>query len=141
MIKINCSIKGKVVEQDEKENGLRAILNFGHTVGHAIESVMDFELLHGECVSLGMIAACKIAEYMEIIDEKVSERVENLIKKVGLPTKLPEIDIDKVYRQMFYDKKVRNEKLLFVLPKKIGEVIQTNIEDEDIIMRAITYLK
>ncbi len=59
---MNCSIKGSVVEKDEKESGLRAILNFGHTIGHAIETVMDFNLLHGECVSLGMVGAFRLGK-------------------------------------------------------------------------------
>ena len=69
VIKTNCLIKGKVVEQDEKETGLRAILNFGHTIGHAIESVSNFQLLHGECISIGMVGACKIAQYIGMIND------------------------------------------------------------------------
>jgi len=102
--KRNCSIKASVV---------RAILNFGHTIGHAIETVMNFELLHGECVSLGMVGAMRMALYLEMIDEQSVNRVKNTLDKIGLPTRLEGIDVDKVYNQMFYDKKIKGSKLTF----------------------------
>jgi 3-dehydroquinate synthase len=137
MAKINCSIKGSVVEKDEREKELRAILNFGHTIGHAIESIMNFKMLHGECVSLGMVGALKIAQSLEMLDKSVVENVERLLERVGLPIRFEGIDVDKVYNQMFYDKKVQDNKLMFVLPRKIGEVVLINVEDEDIIKQAI----
>ncbi|MDQ2086161.1 3-dehydroquinate synthase [Herbivorax sp. ANBcel31] len=141
IVKINCSIKGNVVEKDEKESGLRAILNFGHTIGHAIETVMGFEFLHGECVSLGMIAAFKVANYLDIIDDKSTEKVKKTLEKISLPVTLQNIDVDRVYNQMFYDKKVKGNKLQFILPrKKIGEVIQCTIDDEKVIKKAIESL-
>lgn len=142
IVKINCSIKGSVVEKDEKESGLRAILNFGHTIGHAIETVMDFKLLHGECVSLGMIGAFRLANYLDLIDEGTTQKVKNTLEKIGLPVTLKDIDVEKVYNQMFYDKKVVGDKLKFILPrKKIGEVIQCTIEDEKLIKMAIESLR
>lgn len=142
LAKINCSIKGNVVEKDEKESGLRANLNFGHTVGHAIETVMNFELFHGECVALGMIAAFKMAQYLEMVDSELVDKVRNTLLKIGLPVRLEGIDVEKVYNQMFFDKKVKGNKLTFVLPrKKIGEVIQCTIDDENLIKRAISELK
>jgi 3-dehydroquinate synthase len=141
MAKVNCSIKGSVVEKDEKESGLRAVLNFGHTVGHAIETVMDFELMHGECVSLGMIGAFKMAQYLKMIDEIEVEKVSSTLDKIGLPVRVENIDVDKVYNQMFYDKKVKGNKLNFILPReRIGEVIQCVIEDEGLIKRVISEL-
>lgn len=141
IVKTNCSIKGSVIEKDEKESGLRAILNFGHTIGHAIETVMDFELLHGECVSLGMIGAFRMTNYLNLIDEESTLKVEDTLKKIGLPVTLEGIDVEKVYNQMFYDKKIVGNKLKFILPrKKIGEVVQCTIEDEKVIKRAIESL-
>ncbi|MCX7746655.1 MAG: 3-dehydroquinate synthase [Clostridia bacterium] len=137
MAKVNCSIKGNVVEEDEKESDLRAILNFGHTIGHAIESVFGFELLHGECVSLGMVGAFKMAEYLEMVDEDTVKRVIKTLKNIGLPVKLERMDVDKVYNQMFYDKKIKDNKLTFILPKGIGEVIQCSIQDEELIKRVL----
>ncbi len=134
MVKANCSIKGKIVEEDEKESGLRSILNFGHTIGHAIESVSNFSLLHGECVSVGMAGAFRIAKKLGLVDDSLIERVEETLGKIGLPVKVSGLDAREVYEQMFHDKKVRQGKLLFVLPKRIGEVIQCFIDDEGLIM-------
>jgi 3-dehydroquinate synthase len=141
LAKINCSIKGRVVEQDEKESGVRANLNFGHTIGHAIETTKNFELLHGECVAIGMVGACKLALHMNMISEKVAERVIGLLRKTGLPVNLPSLDAEKVYNQMFYDKKIRDGKLNFILPKSIGEVIQVSVDDERLIKRVLEELK
>lgn len=142
LAKVNCSIKGDVVEKDEKESGLRANLNFGHTIGHAIETVMNFKLLHGECVSLGMVAAFKMAQYLEMVEPELVEKVRGTLLKIGLPVRLEGIDVDKVYNQMFFDKKMKGNKLTFILPrKKIGEVIHCTIDDEVLIKRAISDLK
>ncbi len=141
LAKVNCTIKGSVVEQDEKESDLRAILNFGHTIGHAIESVYEFEYLHGECVSLGMVAALKMACDLEMIEESNMQRVIETLNKIGLPVKLDHIDVDEVYERMFFDKKVKDNKITFVLPKSIGEVIQCVVEDEALIKNAIKYLQ
>lgn len=138
---INCSIKGKVVEQDEKESGLREILNFGHTFGHAIESAYGFKLLHGECVALGMVAAYRMAFYLGRVNEEMCEKVENVMKKAGLPVRLPGIDIHDVCKRMFYDKKVKNNKITFVLPEDIGKVCRTIIEDMDLIKKVLSELK
>ncbi len=135
--KVNCSIKGSIVEQDEKENELRAVLNFGHTIGHAIESAYGFELLHGECVSLGMIAAFKIAFRLEMVGENVIMKVTDTLLKAGLPVRLENIDVDKVYSHMLHDKKIRNNKMMFILPKGIGEVLQCVIDDEELIKKTI----
>jgi len=138
--KTNCSIKGKVVEEDEKESGLRAILNFGHTIGHAIETVSNFNLLHGECVSLGMVGAFKMAQHLEMLDKTIVEKVENMLEKVGLPIRLRGMNIDKVYNQMFFDKKIKNNRLTFILPRDVGDVIQLNIDDVTLIKRVLSEL-
>lgn len=140
MTKMNCRIKGDVVEEDEKEQDIRAILNFGHTIGHAIESVSSFDLLHGECVSLGMAGAYYMARYMGMVEEAVVARVLGMLQRAGLPVRLPNMDIDKVYLQMFQDKKIINNKLNFILPKGIGEVVQCTIEDEVLIKKVLADL-
>lgn len=141
IVKVNCSIKGSVVEKDERESGLRAILNFGHTIGHAIETVMDFKLLHGECVSLGMVAVFNLANYLDLIDDYATQKVKETLEKINLPVSLKGIDVEKVYNQMFYDKKIVGDKLKFILPrKKIGEVVQCTLEDENLIKKAIESL-
>ena len=140
LAKMNCSIKGSVVEQDEKDSDLRAILNFGHTIGHAVESVSEFSLLHGESISIGMMGAYKLAQDMEMIDERTLAKVAATFEKAGLPVKLPGFDVNKVYDRMFHDKKVKGGKLNFVLPRAIGEVIQCSIEDEELVKGVLAWL-
>jgi 3-dehydroquinate synthase len=140
IIKTNCLIKSKVVEFDEKEKGIRAILNFGHTIGHAIESSLEFRLTHGECVALGMIAACSIAVKLDFFTEQRKQRIIALLTVLGIPTNDSEIDIEKVQQEMKNDKKVSGGKLHFVLPKKIGEVIECNHVDEGMIRESIREL-
>lgn len=138
--KMNCTIKGSVVEQDEKESGLRSILNLGHTIGHAIETVQNFELLHGECVSLGIAGIFRMGLYLGMVDEATASKVEGTLSRIGLPVRLKGLDVEKVYRQMFHDKKVKGSKLHFVLPKKIGEVVECVIEDEELIKKVLADL-
>ncbi len=139
--KQDCIIKGKVVEADEKEAGIRAILNFGHTFGHAIESAYDFTLLHGECVSLGIIAAFNMAVLLNLAVQKDADKVAVTLTKAGLPIKLPDIDVKKVYSHMLHDKKMKAGKLKFVLPKKIGEVEMYTTDDENLIREVLKTLK
>lgn len=138
--KANCTIKGSVVEQDEKESGLRAILNFGHTIGHAIESVSEFELMHGECVAIGMVGAFRMAQHLGMVEEKALEKVTGTLQKIGLPTSFRGMDIEKIFCQMFHDKKIKENKLVFILPKRIGEVVELRIEDSDLIKKVLLEL-
>ncbi len=137
LAKRNCSIKGQVVEQDEREDDLRAVLNLGHTIGHAIETVQNFSLLHGECVAIGIVGAFRLSFYMDILPEPVIENVKAILVKLGLPVSLPGMDVEKVYQQIFYDKKVKDNKLKFVLPRKIGEVFQCTIEDTELLKKVL----
>ncbi len=137
MARVNCSIKGKVVEQDEREEGLRAILNFGHTIGHAIESASNFRLLHGECVSIGMVGAFRMALHLGMTDEDAVEKVMALLNKLGLPIKATGMDMDEVFNRMFYDKKIKKGKLVFILPKAIGQVVQLSIDDLELVKKVL----
>ena len=140
MDKINCSIKADVVEQDEKENGLRAILNFGHTIGHAVESAYDFKMTHGECVGIGMVGASYIAYKRNMIDESTLNRIENVLDMYGFKIRvdLPEKEV--VYGYMQKDKKKIAGKLKFVLPTKVGDVMQTTDVSKDEIFAAFDYI-
>ncbi len=140
IIKLNCSIKGRVVEQDEREGDLRGILNFGHTIGHAVESVSDFTLLHGECISVGMTGAYRLAQKFGMVDAKTVERVKKTLIKAGLPIKAQGMDANKIFDKMFYDKKVKGGKLKFVLPKRIGEVVQYTVDDENTVKEVLEEL-
>lgn len=140
LAKRNCSIKGQVVEQDEREDDLRAVLNLGHTIGHAIETAQNFELLHGECVAIGIVGAFRLSFYMDILPETVIENVKAILVKLGLPVSLPGMDVEKVYQQIFYDKKVKDNRLKFVLPRRIGEVFQCTIEDTELLKKVLNDL-
>jgi len=140
LAKRNVSIKGQVVEQDEKENDLRAVLNLGHTIGHAVETAMDFKLLHGECVSIGIVGAFKLSHRMEVLPESIVEQVKALLVKLELPVSLPGMDVDRVFQQIFYDKKVKDNKLKFVLPRRIGEVFQYTVEDTELVKKVLVDL-
>lgn len=141
VVKTCCSIKAGIVEKDEKERDLRAILNFGHTVGHALESVSEFSLCHGEAVSLGMVAAMKMSNHIDMMDEKQLTKVIELLKKIGLPVHLDRVDVELIYERLFFDKKIKNNKLNFILPRKIGEVVRCNIDDEALIKGVIKGLE
>ena len=108
-------IKTDIVERDEKEEGLRGILNYGHTIGHALETVSNYELKHGQAVSIGMMAAAKISSRMEILDEVEIVKLERIIERAGLPTEMPDIDKEAVWEAMQHDKKVVQDRIRFVL--------------------------
>lgn len=140
MAKRNCSIKASVVEADEKESGLRAILNFGHTIGHAVESAMNFTLTHGECVGIGMAAVCRIAVNRRLISEGVAADIETVMQSYGFRLKLPLPDFDVIYSFMQKDKKKSDGKLNFVLPVGIGDVVRVNDVTQDEICKAIEHI-
>ncbi|MDY7012340.1 MAG: 3-dehydroquinate synthase, partial [Cyanobacteriota bacterium] len=114
----SCQAKAEVVSQDEKEAGLRAILNYGHTVGHAIESLTGYRLVnHGEAVAIGMAIAGEIAIQLEMWTEQDVQRQKALIEKAGLPVEIPaHLDIEAIIDALGTDKKVKAGKVRFVLP-------------------------
>ena len=139
VITVSCQAKASVVQQDEREKNLRAILNYGHTVGHALETLTEYKVYrHGEAIAVGMVCAAKISALMKIGDEKVYQRLEALLKKAGLPTQLDKkLDQDQLVELLKADKKVRNSKVRFVLPEAIGKVVIRDDVPEDIIRKAL----
>ena len=122
---INSSIKTKshIVSKDEQEHGLRAILNYGHSFGHVIENLCGYgEFLHGEAISIGMKIAGGIALEKGLWSNEEFIRQDNLLKSYSLPTKIPKINKKEVITILMGDKKVRDGKMRFILPKGIGEV-------------------
>ncbi|MGZ4973351.1 MAG: 3-dehydroquinate synthase, partial [Limisphaerales bacterium] len=120
-----CEIKADVVGQDETESGLRAILNFGHTIGHAIEAISGYgKYLHGEAISIGQVAAAKISAGQFGLSESEVARITQLFKRAGLPTqiKLSAPQRAKLFAAMKVDKKVSAGEIKFVLARKIGAV-------------------
>jgi 3-dehydroquinate synthase len=122
----SVKIKAEVVEKDELDSGLRNILNYGHTIGHAIESVSDFKIKHGEAVAVGMLAAARISNKMGMLDENGVVRLKRIIEKASLPTKVPDFEIEGIMQAMRHDKKVRQDKVRFVLLKSIGNTLITD---------------
>ena len=116
----NCNVKYQVVMKDEKEKSLREILNLGHTVGRAIETVSDYKLLHGEALSIGMVAQVTLGCKLGFLTKEERDRVIALQKKVGLPVEIPDyIDREALVKKLYTDKKVRDGKLRFVFQKGI----------------------
>ena len=120
-------IKAKIIEQDEKDLNLRNILNYGHTIGHAIETLLKFKLKHGEAVAIGMMAAGRISNKMGMLSNNELYRMKDVIEKAGLVTKAPKIDITQLIEIMKHDKKVLAGKIRFVLLNSIGEAIMSDV--------------
>jgi len=122
----SAKIKAEVVAQDELDLGLRHILNYGHTVGHAIEATSDFNIAHGQAIAIGMVAAARIANKLGIMNSQTSLRIKKIITRAGLPTKLPDIDTASIIQAMSHDKKIAQGKIKLVLPKSPGNVFITD---------------
>ncbi len=130
-----CRLKARIVGKDERESGIRAMLNFGHTVGHALEAAGGYigdpeqgrggGILHGEAVSIGMVAAAKMARHVGAASGKTAERLIALLREFGLPTSLrpaKRLDVNMLVRAMKADKKVRAGEFTFILPRRTGAV-------------------
>ena len=139
----SCRIKASVVAQDEKESGLREILNYGHTFGHAVESLCRFALPHGHCVALGMVCAMRYAVEARMFAEADMQTAVDALTRFGLPTQLPAglpgglPSLEDVYTSMLSDKKTKNRKLHLVLPTGIGTVRRVETEDKTAVLRGL----
>ncbi len=129
----SCRLKADVVARDEREEtGLRAVLNFGHTIGHAIEAVAGYDgpFQHGEAVAVGMAAESRLAQRLGWIGPEISDRLVRLLVRFGLPTKATGLDPDRLIAAMSLDKKNQRGRLRFVLPRSIGKVELTDEPSE-----------
>lgn len=123
--KKNCEIKYRVVMKDERESGLREILNLGHTVGRAVETVSNYELMHGEAVAIGLVAQALLSKKFGYMSDEQVNRLINLLKKAHLPVSLPSyVNRDELTKKLYTDKKVKNGQLRFVLQDGIGSIVQ-----------------
>jgi 3-dehydroquinate synthase len=128
----SCEIKAAVVSQDERERNLRAILNFGHTFGHAIEVATAYQsFLHGEAVGLGMLMAADLSRRLSLIDASLLERIRTLLTRAGLPTAAPRIGAARALELMHMDKKVQAGTLRLVLLEKLGHAVVTGTYSSD----------
>ena len=135
----NLRIKAGVVESDEREHGRRAILNFGHTIGHAVESWFDYQLRHGEGVGLGMVAAAHISRELGLLDQFEVERICAVLKLFDLPIVTPKpLDIEAVSALTFGDKKVLKGKRRWVLLDGLGKTVIRDDVEESLIREAIS---
>lgn len=121
----NCKIKYTVVMQDERETGLREILNLGHTIGRAIETVSDYKLLHGEALAIGLAAEAELACQFGYLAKAEQDEMVQLLKRARLPVAIPSyIDREELVKKLYTDKKVKNGTLRFVIQKGIGEIVE-----------------
>lgn len=121
----NCRVKYKVVMKDEKEDGLREVLNLGHTVGRAIETVSDYQLLHGESLAIGLVAEVKLSCKLGYMTKEERDKVIALLSKANLPVVIPDyVNREELVKKLYTDKKVKNGKLRFVIQKGIGDIVE-----------------
>jgi 3-dehydroquinate synthase len=133
-IQRSCEIKADVVRQDEKEGGLRAILNFGHTFGHAIEAGLGYgEWLHGEAVGCGMVMASDLSHRLGMIDVATKERIAAVVKAAGLPVKAPKLGTQRWLELMQVDKKNEGGQIKFILLQPLGKALITTVPDDALV--------
>ncbi len=133
-----CRIKKEFVELDERDRGLRRVLNFGHTVGHAVEAASGYALSHGESVAIGMVAAASLSEQLHHLPADDRRRIAALIRALGLPDRIPaNLDPDEIRSRMKRDKKKRGETVHFVLLKKLGVPIVNGGIPENMLIKTL----
>jgi len=143
LIKRAVQLKAKIVSLDEKEAGLRRILNFAHTIGHAIESLSQktkTPLLHGEAISLGMIAETKISHLMGLIGDEDFEKIVEAILKAKLPVVIKGIDAKKVMKLIYFDKKVERGEINWTLLQKIGKATVNQKVPKEIVEQSLKWI-
>lgn len=134
MVMKSCSVKKLVVEKDPKEQGERALLNFGHTIGHAIEKAKNFEMVHGECIALGMVAAAYISWKRENLSMDEYYEVRDMFVPFNLPISVEDIEPEEILALTKSDKKMEAGQVKFVLLKKVGKaVVDRSVTDEEIL--------
>lgn len=130
IIKQCCALKAAIVEQDELESGVRAALNYGHTLGHAVEALAGYgAFLHGEAVAIGMVQAARLSEKGGFSSSDCTERIRLLLSALGLPVELPVFPHDDYLRVLMRDKKVRDKGITFVFNRGIGAFTLENVSD------------
>lgn len=134
MVVKSCTYKKLVVEKDPTEKGERAILNFGHTIGHAIEKAKNFELLHGECVALGSVAAAYISWKKELLSMDEYYEIRDMFVPFNLPISIEDINPEEILQLTTSDKKMDGDRIKFILLKKVGKAfIDTTVTKDEIL--------
>ncbi len=134
IIATSCEIKARVVEKDERESRYRMVLNFGHTIGHAVEALTGYsDLIHGEAVAIGMVQAAKLSQHTGHCSEAVVDRISRLIDRFGLPTQLPPLNPEDIVQALYLDKKTTHSNLRFILVNDIGSIeIVDNVDEASV---------
>jgi 3-dehydroquinate synthase len=140
MLEIGCNIKRVVVENDPKEKGERALLNFGHTIGHAIEKLSDFQMFHGECVSVGVVAASYLSMKKGNLTEAKLHEIEQVLSAYQLPIRVSGYDAAQILATTKSDKKMIGGRVKFVLLRRIGEAYTDLTITDDELLDAIRYV-
>ncbi len=135
IVKRSVAVKVRVIEEDPYEKGFRAALNLGHTVGHAVELVSRFQLRHGEAIAIGMVAEAKLAEQLTVAGKGLSDTIEGVLLKLGLPTQIPEaLPREQILGAMRVDKKKNAKAIRFALPAAIGKMELVDVTDLEMVL-------
>ncbi|WP_456479489.1 3-dehydroquinate synthase [Nautilia sp.] len=138
IIKRSVELKADVVNQDEKEKGIRSVLNYGHTFGHVIENLTDYNTyLHGEAVAIGMVMANELSHELGYLNKEEAERIKKLLEKNSLPTHYEIKDAKEFYEHFFADKKTLDDKIKFIIPEKIGKYKIVENIDKQTVMKVL----
>ena len=143
LIARSIDIKASIVSRDEREAGLRKVLNFGHTIGHAIEAATRFETLHGHAVALGMLVEARVAERIGVAEPGIAQRIEEVCENAGLRTRTPDLPLDQLLAYTRADKKARGGRVEYALPARIGAMAGEDLGwsipvDESVVREALS---
>jgi len=126
----SCAIKASVVERDEREGGLRAVLNYGHTIGHAVETLAGYGAIkHGEAVAIGMVQIARLSNMRGFATDSETDLIINLIKSIGLPVELPDFPAPEYQKIIEHDKKKRDDGVNFIFNRGIGDFVIEKVTD------------
>ncbi|MEO1924220.1 MAG: 3-dehydroquinate synthase [Nautiliaceae bacterium] len=138
MIKRSVELKAMVVNQDEKEKGIRSVLNYGHTFGHVIENLTDYKTyLHGEAVAIGMVMANELSKELGFLSKEEANEIKEVLEKYNLPTDFKIKDPENFYEHFFLDKKTSDNKIKFIIPEKIGQYKIVKDIEKDKVMKVL----
>ena len=141
MMRRSIQVKVEVVRADPFEQGRRAALNLGHTIGHGIETASKFELRHGEAIAIGLVAEARVAERIGLARSGVAARIERVIERADLPTRCADLDIDAIITLMRSDKKKQGGRLKYALPRDIGDVALGVDVTDDVVREVLSELQ
>ncbi len=141
MMRRSIQVKVEVVREDPFEQGRRAALNLGHTIGHGLETASKFELLHGEAIAIGTIAEARVAERIGLARSGVADRIERVTERVDLPARFVDLDIDEIILLMRSDKKKQSGRLKYALPRDIGDVVICVDVKDDVVREVLIEMK